>query len=161
MFLYCVPIFTQLPVHVFSECNISLISLISGKDCSNRDSGRLKCLAYLCMQLNIAICQKIEIWVTFNVQHLLKWNHGCLKRCNYSFLWISSNIIPIAFNFHDWWRHPLLCMGVMQSCFYFWWWHPLVWCRFLVSDIGCFIILAHLVRGETFFLWAIYSILIC
>jgi hypothetical protein len=30
-----------------------------------------------------------------------------------SFLWIFSNITPIAFDFHDWWRHPLLCMGVM------------------------------------------------
>jgi len=30
-----------------------------------------------------------------------------------SFLWISSNYVPIAFGFHDWWRHPLLCMGFM------------------------------------------------
>jgi len=30
-----------------------------------------------------------------------------------SFLWLSSNFVPIAFGFHDWWRHPLLCMGVM------------------------------------------------
>jgi len=30
-----------------------------------------------------------------------------------SFLWLSSNYVPIAFGFHDWWRHPLLCMGVM------------------------------------------------
>jgi hypothetical protein len=30
-----------------------------------------------------------------------------------SFLWISSNFVTIAFGFHDWWRHPLLYMGVM------------------------------------------------
>jgi len=30
-----------------------------------------------------------------------------------SFLWLSSNFVPISFGFHDWWRHPLLCMGVM------------------------------------------------
>lgn len=30
-----------------------------------------------------------------------------------SFLWLSSNFIPLAFSFHDWWRHPLLCMGGM------------------------------------------------
>jgi len=30
-----------------------------------------------------------------------------------SFLWLSSNYVPIAFGFHDWWRHPLLCMGIM------------------------------------------------
>jgi len=30
-----------------------------------------------------------------------------------SFLWLPSNFVPIAFGFHDWWRHPLLCMSVM------------------------------------------------
>jgi len=30
-----------------------------------------------------------------------------------SFLWLSSNVHLLAFGFHDWWRHPLLCMGVM------------------------------------------------
>jgi hypothetical protein len=30
-----------------------------------------------------------------------------------SFLWLSSNVIPLAFGFHDWWRYPLLCMGIM------------------------------------------------
>ena len=30
-----------------------------------------------------------------------------------SFLWLSSNSIPLDFSFHDWWRHPLLCIGVM------------------------------------------------
>jgi len=30
-----------------------------------------------------------------------------------SFLWLSSNVVPLAFGFHDWWRHPLLYMGVM------------------------------------------------
>ena len=28
-----------------------------------------------------------------------------------SFLWLSSNFIP--FGFHDWWRHPLICIGGM------------------------------------------------
>ncbi|AES66100.2 hypothetical protein MTR_2g062550 [Medicago truncatula] len=31
-----------------------------------------------------------------------------------SFLWLSSNHAPIAFGFHDWWRHPLLCMDVIN-----------------------------------------------
>jgi len=30
-----------------------------------------------------------------------------------SFLWLSSNPVPIAFGFHGWWRHPTLCMCVM------------------------------------------------
>lgn len=30
-----------------------------------------------------------------------------------SFLWLSSNFVPISFGFHDWWRHSLLCMGIM------------------------------------------------
>jgi len=30
-----------------------------------------------------------------------------------SFLWLSMNVVPIAFSFHDWFRHPLFCMGVM------------------------------------------------
>ena len=30
-----------------------------------------------------------------------------------SFLWLSSNRIPLAFGFHDWWRHPLLYLDVM------------------------------------------------
>ncbi|XP_024630668.1 uncharacterized protein [Medicago truncatula] len=30
-----------------------------------------------------------------------------------SFLRLSSNFEPIAFDFHDRWRHPLFCMGVM------------------------------------------------
>jgi len=30
-----------------------------------------------------------------------------------SFLWLSSHSAPIAFGFHDWWRYPLLCMGVL------------------------------------------------
>jgi hypothetical protein len=30
-----------------------------------------------------------------------------------SFLWLSSNVVPISFGFHDWWRYPLLCMGIM------------------------------------------------
>ncbi|XP_024640667.1 uncharacterized protein [Medicago truncatula] len=28
-----------------------------------------------------------------------------------SFLWLSSNSVSLAFGFHDWWRHPLLCIG--------------------------------------------------
>ncbi|KEH41858.1 transmembrane protein, putative [Medicago truncatula] len=28
-----------------------------------------------------------------------------------SFLWLSSNSVTLAFGFHDWWRHPLLCIG--------------------------------------------------
>jgi len=30
-----------------------------------------------------------------------------------SYFWLYSNFVPLAFDFHDWWRHPLLCMGVM------------------------------------------------
>ena len=30
-----------------------------------------------------------------------------------SFLWLSSHFVPIAFGFHDWWRHPLYCMGIV------------------------------------------------
>jgi len=31
----------------------------------------------------------------------------------HSFFWLSSSFESVAFGFHDWWRHPLLCMGVM------------------------------------------------
>lgn len=30
-----------------------------------------------------------------------------------SFLWLYLNFVPISFSFHDWWRHPLLCMCIM------------------------------------------------
>ena len=29
-----------------------------------------------------------------------------------SFLWLKSNQVSFVYNFHDWWKHPLLCMGV-------------------------------------------------
>ncbi|XP_024626847.1 uncharacterized protein [Medicago truncatula] len=29
-----------------------------------------------------------------------------------SFFWLYSNRISLAFGFHDWWRHPLLCLDV-------------------------------------------------
>jgi len=31
----------------------------------------------------------------------------------HSFFWLSLSFEPVDFGFHDWWRHPLLCMGVM------------------------------------------------
>jgi hypothetical protein len=46
--------------------------------------------------------------------------HNILEKVKLnSFLWISSNHGPIAFGFHDWWRHPLLCMGAcnFDICF--------------------------------------------
>jgi hypothetical protein len=40
--------------------------------------------------------------------------HNIIERVKRnSFLWLSTNVVPIAFSFHDWWRHPLLCMGVL------------------------------------------------
>jgi hypothetical protein len=30
-----------------------------------------------------------------------------------SFLRLSSNVVTISFGFHDWWRYPLFCMGIM------------------------------------------------
>jgi len=29
-----------------------------------------------------------------------------------SFLWLKSKQVPLAFSYHDWCNHPLLCMGV-------------------------------------------------
>jgi hypothetical protein len=29
-----------------------------------------------------------------------------------SFLWLKSNKVNFCFSYHDWWRHPLHCMGV-------------------------------------------------
>jgi len=29
-----------------------------------------------------------------------------------SFLWLKTNQVSFAYGYHDWWRHPLLCMGV-------------------------------------------------
>jgi len=29
-----------------------------------------------------------------------------------SFLWVKSKQVSFPFSFHDWWKHPLLCMGV-------------------------------------------------
>jgi len=29
------------------------------------------------------------------------------------FVWLSSSKVPLSFCFHDWWRHPLQCIGVM------------------------------------------------
>ncbi|KEH18656.1 hypothetical protein MTR_8g027695 [Medicago truncatula] len=30
----------------------------------------------------------------------------------YSFLWLKSKQATFSYNYHDWWKHPLLCMGV-------------------------------------------------
>ncbi|XP_024636253.1 uncharacterized protein [Medicago truncatula] len=30
-----------------------------------------------------------------------------------SFLWLSSNVASFSFGFHDWWRYPRFCMGIM------------------------------------------------
>lgn len=29
----------------------------------------------------------------------------------HSFLWLKSTMPTFAFSYHDWWRHPLACMG--------------------------------------------------
>jgi len=29
-----------------------------------------------------------------------------------SFLWLKSNKANFSYRFHDWWKHPLLCMGI-------------------------------------------------
>lgn len=40
--------------------------------------------------------------------------HGILETVKMkSFLWLSLHFLPIAFDFHDWWKQPLCCMGVM------------------------------------------------
>jgi len=31
-----------------------------------------------------------------------------------SFLWLKSRLLTYAFSYNDWWRHPLLCMGVRE-----------------------------------------------
>jgi len=31
-----------------------------------------------------------------------------------SFLWLKAIMLTSAFSYNDWWRHPLLCMGVME-----------------------------------------------
>lgn len=31
----------------------------------------------------------------------------------FSFLWLSSNVASFPFGFHDWWRYPLFCMGIL------------------------------------------------
>jgi len=29
-----------------------------------------------------------------------------------SFLWLKSKHVTFSYSYHDWWKHPLLCMGV-------------------------------------------------
>jgi hypothetical protein len=36
-----------------------------------------------------------------------------------SFLWLSSNVVPLSFGFHDWWRYPLPFVWVSYNCFSF------------------------------------------
>jgi len=31
-----------------------------------------------------------------------------------SFLWLKAKLITSAFSYNDWWRRPLLCMGVRE-----------------------------------------------
>jgi len=31
-----------------------------------------------------------------------------------SFSWLKANRLTSAFSYNDWWRHPLICMGVME-----------------------------------------------
>ena len=40
--------------------------------------------------------------------------HSILEKVKMnSFLWLSSHFVPIAFGYHDWWRHPLCCMDIV------------------------------------------------
>jgi len=29
-----------------------------------------------------------------------------------SFRWLKANMVTFVFSYHDWWQHPLSCMGV-------------------------------------------------
>ncbi|RHN69914.1 hypothetical protein MtrunA17_Chr3g0129951 [Medicago truncatula] len=31
----------------------------------------------------------------------------------YSFLWLRSKQVAFAYSYHDWWKHPIHCMGAM------------------------------------------------
>ena len=30
-----------------------------------------------------------------------------------SFLWLRSKLVDFVFSYHDWWKHPIPCMGVL------------------------------------------------
>jgi len=38
----------------------------------------------------------------------------------HSFLWLKSKHANFSFSYHDWWKHPLLCMGVHDLVNTFW-----------------------------------------
>jgi len=58
-----------------------------------------------------AICKDINNYV-FNNAVIDPLNILEKVKLN-SYLWLSSNYVPIVFEFYDWWRHPLLYMSVM------------------------------------------------
>jgi len=31
-----------------------------------------------------------------------------------SFSWLKANRLTSTFSYNDWWRHPLICMSVME-----------------------------------------------
>jgi hypothetical protein len=31
----------------------------------------------------------------------------------YSFLWLKSKHVSFSYSYHDWWKHPLPCMGII------------------------------------------------
>ena len=61
------------------------------------------------------------IWVIWKERNHRIFNNKAEDLCKLldnvklmSFLWLRANKLTSAFSYHDWWWHPLLCLGVRE-----------------------------------------------
>jgi len=61
-----------------------------------------------------------SVWVKWKERNNRFFQHKALdlkqitdKVKMISFQWLKAGLITFAFSYHDWWRHPLSCMGLM------------------------------------------------
>jgi hypothetical protein len=61
----------------------------------------------------------VTIWVLWKernrrvFQNTVSTHFSLIEKVKlHSFLWLKSKQLAFAYNYHDWWKHPILCMGV-------------------------------------------------
>jgi hypothetical protein len=69
--------------------------------------------------LHLRVIWFASVWVVWKERNNCAFNNAVsnpstlLEKVKlHSFLWLKSKQIAFSYNYHDWWRHPLLCLGV-------------------------------------------------
>ena len=119
-------------VHLFFGCNIygsvcvlihqwlgfSFIApeIVSEHLFQFRHMAWLPCFSHSFLKIIWLAC----VWVIWKARNNRVFNQKALDSAQLvdnvklmSFSWLKANMHSFAFNYHDWWRHPLHCMGVM------------------------------------------------